>query len=238
MIKRYLKELGTQLLAKKGRGIVRMPLAHYLKQFKIDCVLDVGANIGQYGSELRTMGYRGRIESFEPMDAAFSKLSNAAKADSKWTTHNYALGNEDTDAEINVSANGPSSSFLQLSDNVKDAAVDLDYVGSEAVQIKRLDSVFSETVGSSDNVFLKIDTQGFERNVIEGASASLAGIKGVQMEVALVAHYEGEALIEEMLRVMREQGFDPWWIYHGFRNNKTFQMIQVDVFFVRRDAKT
>ena len=236
MIKRYLKEFGTHLLAKKGRGIVRMPLAQYLRQFEIDCVLDVGANVGQYGNELRNIGYRGRIESFEPMANAFSKLSDVAKKDPTWKIYNYALGNEDTDAEINISANGPSSSFLELSENVKDTGIGLDYVDSETVHVSRLDSVFSETVGSAKNVFLKIDTQGFERNVIEGANNSLARITGVQMEVALSAHYEGEALIEEMLGMMRERGFNPWWVYHGFRNNKTLQMIQVDVFFIRQEA--
>ena len=236
MIKSYLKELGTKLLAKKQRGIVRLPSAHYLNQFEIDCVLDVGANVGQYGSELRTMDYHGRIESFEPMSDAFSKLSITSKIDAKWNVHNFALGNENTHADLNLSANGPSSSFLELSDNVKDTGVNLDYVGSETVSVRQLDSVFPDVVGSANNIFLKIDTQGFERSVIEGAEKSLEKIRAVQMEVALVAHYEGEALIEEMLGMMRERGFDPWWVYHGFRHHATFQMIQVDLFFVRRNA--
>ena len=236
MIKRYLKEFAASLLAKKGRRIVRKPLAHYLKQFEIDCVLDVGANVGQYGKELRKMGYRNRIESFEPMTSAFTVLTDVVQTDAKWKVHNHALGNENTDAELNLSANGPSSSFLELSDNVKDTGVDLEYVGSETVQIRKLDSVFEDVVGPANNVFLKIDTQGFERSVIEGAAQSLEKVKAVQMEVALVAHYEDEALIEEMLSMMRERGFDPWWVYHGFRHNTTFQMIQLDLFFVRRNT--
>ena len=236
MIKTHLKNFCLNLLAKKGRGIVRLPLANYLRQFEIDCVLDVGANVGQYGGSLRKMGYQNRIESFEPMSSAFSVLSGTAQSDTNWNLHDYALGNEDSSAELNLSANGPSSSFLELSDNVKDTGVDLDYVGSESVQIRKLDSVFQEVAGSANNVFLKIDTQGFERSVIEGAEKTLKNIRAVQMEVALVAHYEGEALIEEMLGMMREQGFDPWWVYHGFRHHATFQMIQVDLFFVRRNA--
>ena len=236
MIKSRFKNFCSSLLAKKGRRIVRLPLAHYLKQFEIDCVLDVGANIGQYGSSLRKLGYRGPIESFEPMTSAFSDLTKASHSDAKWTAFNYALGNEETSSELNLSANGPSSSFLEMSDNVKDTGVDLDYVGSETVHVHRLDSVFREVVGPAKNVFLKIDTQGFERSVIQGAKKSLDKIRAVQMEVALVAHYEGEALIEEMLGMMRERGFDPWWVHHGFRHHSTFQMIQVDLFFVRRNS--
>lgn len=236
MLKTYIKNILSELLAKKGRRIVRLPLAHYLRQLQVDCVLDVGANVGQYGSSLEKLGYQGRIESFEPMSSAFSVLTNAAQSNRNWNLHNYALGNEDTNSTLNLSANGPSSSFLELSDNVKDTGIDLDYVGSETVSVRRLDSVFQEVVGDAGNVFLKIDTQGFERNVIEGAEKSLERIRAVQMEVALVAHYEGEALIEQMLVMMRERGFDPWWVHHGFRHSKTFQMIQVDLFFVRRNS--
>lgn len=230
-----LKKVGSKLLAKYGREVVRMPMAHFLNYLKIDLVLDVGANVGQYGSKLRRLGYRSSIESFEPVSKAFSSLSQVAKHDGNWNAHNFALGDADTGADINISAFAPSSSFLELSDNVKDAPIDLDYVNSEHVQIKKLDSVFSKIAGTDNNVLLKIDTQGFERNVIDGASNSLAKIAGVQMEVALVPHYEGESLIEDMIGIMRSHCFDPWWLFHGFRNTKTMQMIQTDIFFVRRD---
>jgi len=225
----------SNAFARRGRRITRFPLPQYLRDFGIDCVLDVGANSGQYAMEIRGLGYRGRIESFEPLPQVFAELKSAAAGDRLWNVHDYALGSESCVRPINVSANSPSSSFLPMDSRVTTDAVDLSTVGTVDVEIKRLDEVFSDVCVAAKNVFLKIDTQGFERNVIEGATDSLRKICMVQMELALVANYQGETLIEEMIGIMRERGFVPWWLMDGFRNPRTLQLYQTDVFFVRAD---
>ncbi|MEQ1828805.1 MAG: FkbM family methyltransferase, partial [Pirellula sp.] len=94
--------------------------------------------------------------------------------------------------------------------------------------------VFEEVRGTSQRLYLKIDTQGFERNVIEGSKETLPCFDVVQMELALISNYHGESLIEEMIRLMRERGFVPWWFLDGFKNPKTLQLYQTDVFFVNK----
>lgn len=230
-MKRTLKRYATKILAKKGRRIVRDPLAKYLTDFKIDCVLDVGANKGQFASGIRKDGYTGRIESFEPLSNAIKALKAKCDADSNWNVHPCALGDTTEKREINISTNQPSSSFLEL-DNASDSStVDLTYVGKETVQISRLDDVFESVRGNAKHIYLKIDTQGFERSVITGALESLPHIAMVQMELSLVSMYVGEALLDEMVAVMRGHGFSPWWVLGGFQNVDTLQMFQVDVFF-------
>src|SRR5690242_8065586 len=76
----------------------------------IDVVLDVGANIGQYGEELRRLGYRGRIVSFEPMSAAFAELQARAQADGRWQVIHAGLGAQAGTARINLAGNSASSS--------------------------------------------------------------------------------------------------------------------------------
>lgn len=228
-----LRALLRRSLLRRGVTICPYPLKKYLADFKIDCVLDVGANIGQFAEDVRGIGYRGRIESFEPMSTAFSLLHERAKKDQQWRVHNFALGDVDSTLELSISANGPSSSFLPLSEDAQKAEVDLAYVAKEHVRVKRLDDLFSGLRGQAKHFFLKIDTQGYEKNVIDGASRCLDQIAGVQVELSLTRQYEGELLASEFLTMMSSLDFTPYWFVHGYRSKATMQLKQIDVLFFR-----
>ncbi len=230
-LKRYI----SQFSANQGRRITRYPLREYLENFGIDCVLDVGANIGQFGSEIRSLGYTGKIDSFEPLSTAMLTLQSLAENDPLWTPYPFALGSGNESMDINVSANSPSSSFLPLNAELDTGSIDLSTVSTETVQIKKLDDVFADIVGDARNIYLKVDTQGYESSVLDGAEKSLPSIAMVQMELSLVTNYDGEMLIEEMMQRMRSLGFTPWWLLDGFRHPGTLQLFQADVFFVRND---
>src|SRR6185503_14619714 len=81
---------------------------------RIGLVVDIGANTGQYGSMLRRSGYKGPLLSIEPLSAAFRELSRRAGRDPNWSTIEAAVGAQNTEAEINVSANSASSSLLPM----------------------------------------------------------------------------------------------------------------------------
>jgi len=229
----FIKSFASKSLAKQGRRITRDPISHYLSSFKIDCVFDVGANKGQFATGIRQGGYTGRIESFEPLSDALSVLRTASAQDGNWNVNPFAMGNQACSQEINISANQHSSSFLDFDDAMDNTHIETDYVGTETVKIETLDNVYEDIRANAERVYLKIDTQGFERSVIEGGHKSLEHINLVQMELSLIANYKGESLIEEMISIMRSQNFSPWWILDGFRNSKTLQLYQADVFFVR-----
>lgn len=235
MIGKFFKDLVLAELKKRGRKISRDPTQRYIADFGIDCVLDVGANNGQFASSLRSLGYLGRIESFEPLSEALQNLQEAAAADPQWNVHAFALGSEDCTKTINISASQPSSSFLPLDPSLGSHQLDQSYIGEEHVRIRKLDAVYPSISDDSKSILLKIDTQGFEREVIRGAKECLGEIKLVLMELSLVPNYQGEALIEEMIRMMREHNFDPWWIIPGFKNVATLQLYQVDVFFANKN---
>jgi FkbM family methyltransferase len=145
----------------------------FLKNNAISVVIDVGANIGQYGSELRSIGYEGKIISFEPTNDAFTKLEALSKKDKKWDVFHYSLGEFDGDSEINISKNSVSSSLLNNLPQLIESAPAAAFVAKEKISVKKLDTIFNDLRTDSDAVYLKIDTQGYENMVLNGALNSL-----------------------------------------------------------------
>lgn len=229
------RELVCDRLHRTGYDIVRYPLTRYLLEREINVVLDVGANTGQYAQELRELGYMGRIVSFEPLSEAYEKLSMFASADSAMDTMNVAIGRESAEVEINVSGLDCSSSFLQMLPSHIDINEDYAPVAKETAKVITLDSIFQDHVTTGDCAFLKIDTQGFEREVIEGAQDSLANIVGLQVELTLTPLYSDQPLIEDIILVLRDYGFVPVWLQHGFKDPQTQYLKQVDGFFMRQE---
>ena len=135
-------------LVKHGGRLLGLEISRYrpfaarradrLDALAIETVIDVGANVGQYGQELRRHGYRGRIVSYEPLTEAYRVLEQAAASDPEWECHNLALGATDERRELTVAANLASSSLLTMTDEMRALIPD---VGVELVSVKRLDGL-------------------------------------------------------------------------------------------------
>ena len=118
-------------------------LGELLRQLEIDCVLDVGANIGQYHDFLRNkVLYEGTIVSFEPVSHHVACLRERAQADPNWHIEAHALGARDGNLSINVMVSDQFSSFLEP-DNSKINDYDGLNVPSrtETVAVKTIDTV-------------------------------------------------------------------------------------------------
>lgn len=210
-----------------------------LEHFKINKILDVGANKGQYASSIRKSGFQGDIISFEPMKEAFAALQQLALRDSRLTALNFALGDTEAKTTINVAGNSISSSILEMLPAHIDAAPHSSYVDQEEITIKTLDSVFFDYCRPEDNIFLKMDTQGFEKNVLDGASQSLKYIQGIQVEMSLVPLYRGGILFDEMNAYLKEKGFDLYSLENGFWHVSNGRLLCVDgIFFKASEAKS
>lgn len=205
-----------------------------MERNKIDLVFDVGANAGQYGARIRAEGYKGRIVSFEPLNSAFSELAKRSARDADWTAVNVALGDRSGVAEINISGNSQSSSLLGMLPSHVEAAPGSVYIGREEITISTLDAIFDDYWKAGDSVFLKIDAQGYERNIVEGAQKSLERVVGVQMELSLVPLYDGEALLAEMIDYMTDRGYVLMSVDPTYGNRETGQMLQADCMFFRQ----
>lgn len=203
-----------------------------LAKHGVDLVLDVGASVGAYGTTLRSFGYTGRIHSFEPLSAAFADLQATVAADDLWTARNVALGAEAGEAVINVASNSASSSILPMLDTHIDAAPSVRYVGTETIELARLDDETKELLTPSTRPFLKLDTQGFERDVLSGGAATVDACVGIQMELSLVPLYDGGMLIDEAVGWAYANGFQMVGIEQGY-TAPSGEILQIDGVFIR-----
>jgi FkbM family methyltransferase len=208
---------------------------HQLESHGVSVVLDVGANSGQYAGELRAAGFTGRIVSFEPLSGPFSVLESKASGDPLWECRRCALGDSDGVIEINVAGNsGESSSVLPMLKTHQDAFPPANYVGTEQVAIHRLDTIAPEILRPSDVVYLKLDVQGFEKQALAGAAATVQDrCVGIQLELSFVPLYEGGALIREALDVAYSLGFTLTGFSPVFVDMRNGRTLQVDGIFFR-----
>jgi FkbM family methyltransferase len=210
---------------------------HLLESYKIDTVLDIGANAGQYALELRRdIRFTHRILSFEPLSTAFQLLRAQAEHDPAWEVFNYALGATEEKREIHVAANSFSSSLLHMLPAHMKSAPRSKYIGKEVIEVKTLDSLFPDLCKGAKRIYMKIDTQGFERKVLEGAEQALPYIDTVQMEMSLIPLYAGELLFNEMCLLMGTKGYTLIALESAFSDPDSGQLLQVDGVFHRFPA--
>ena len=207
-----------------------MLLNHYV----VNKVIDIGANEGQFAGFIRISGFIGELHSFEPLNDAFQKISKLAEEDKNWTVYQLALGDNCCTSEINVSENSVSSSILDMNSSHLELAPQSRYTKKQEIEIRTLDSLKDTLQLDKGNIFLKIDTQGFEKNVLVGAENVLQYIDTIQLELSLVPLYNGEELFFEISKYLYEKGFSLVKIIPGIYDKKTRETLQFDGIFHRK----
>jgi FkbM family methyltransferase len=241
VVKSTLGSLGYTLLDLSKNNDLRVFLPGHLKSvlesLQVNCIIDVGANKGEYGLMLRRIGYQGRIISFEPVREVFDKLKQTAAGDESWTTLNFACGSEESERDINIFALDVLNSLLPPSPQM--SLIDPAGVGrTEKVKVVRLESIFDEVINGLDDarVFLKTDAQGYDLEVIKGAGKGLTQVVGLQSEIAVQPLYLGVPDYLEFLAFCRERGFEPTGFFPIFHSPTSRQMIELDAVLTRREA--
>lgn len=233
IIRSILNPIGYEIVKYKSYNPPHIVL-DLLKMNNIQAVLDVGANTGQYSLGLRKAGFKGRILSFEPVSTAYQELKTRALNDRNWQTFNFALGETDGYSSIHISGHSPSSSILPMTLLHIDASPGSEYLSEEKIEVKTLDSIYDTLGLKGENVFLKVDTQGYEKKVLDGALRSLSSIKGLQLELSAYELYEGEEIYYSICRFVEERNFRLMRIIPGFSHKGTHEMLQFDALFFRK----
>lgn len=229
-----------------GFDIVRCPFPDWLplrehlrdifSRLAINCVLDVGANFGQYGSFLRRCGYEGWIISFEPIADNFEKLSRQIATDSRWRAYQYALGDEEQSLPINVTQVSLFSSFLKPNAYCSERFGDEGRIQrTEHVTVKRLDSVLLDLISEipDPRVYLKVDAQGYDLNVIKGLGTQVALIRALQTELSVQSIYSGVTGYLTSLQTLSELGFEPTGFFPVNRDQDHVRVIEFDCIMTR-----
>ena len=235
MVKKLIRSSGWDLRRYKHVHVPVYQLVSAFEMQQINVVFDIGANEGQFAKEIRENGYSGKIVSFEPLSSARKKLEEHASGDPNWEVHEQsAIGCEDSEIEINIAGNSVSSSVLPMLSSHACAADGSAYIGSEKVPIAKLDSVADRYLFKGSRLFIKIDTQGFEWQVLDGARETLDLACGLLCELSLVPLYDGQRLWRDICDRLEAEGFMLWALQNGFTDPRTGQSLQMDGVFLRK----
>jgi FkbM family methyltransferase len=209
-------------------------LTRFLSVAHPTAVFDVGANIGQYGLSLRRCGFAGRIVSFEAIPSVHARLSAVAAADRDWIVAPCcALGREPGKALINVARNSVSSSILPMHEAHLQAAPDSRYLAGETVRVERLDDIAQTLLPTDRRLMLKIDTQGYEEEVLAGANRVLGSVSALQLELSVAPLYQGAPSLRRILELCEGLGFHLHGLIPGFYEEKSGRLLQMDGLFLR-----
>lgn len=233
IIKKNIQKTGFTIARYPAPDLKRRILTY--RHFKVDTLLDVGANSGQYAGLMRELGYKGNIHSFEPTSMAFNLLSNKSKKDKNWHVHQLAIGANTGEIEINISENSFSSSILEIEKLHVKSAPQSRYINKETVPIETIDNLFPVITKGAKAIYMKIDTQGYESEVLKGAENSLHKIQCIQLEMSLVKLYKNEWLFEETLDYLKKKYFEIYTIEPEFYDTNTGQLLQVDAILYNKN---
>lgn len=192
----------------------------------IDSIWDVGANQGQFAFMAHSVWPQLPIYSFEPDPDCFNLLQqNFDKFQISGKPFNIGLGAERGDLELRRYADNVNNSFLP---RPQDQHVLQDKVTVHCTTLNEIAASLAET----KSAFLKLDVQGFELAVLEGASDFLRRCRYVLAEVAFSPSYTGGAHAEEVMLVLRNQGFKCIQLLDVLRDERSSHIVEADMLFI------
>jgi len=240
IFRKIFKVLGYEIIKSKKHPTLGSHTINLINQYDIDLVLDVGANTGQFAKKLRIDGYIGDIHSFEPVTATFQYLLDASKGDSKWHVHKKALSFEEGELEINISESSDLSSFLGANVFGKDRFTQIKNFESEVVDVSTVDAFLENEIPSygSRNIFLKMDTQGFDLQVFAGASKTINCIRCLLTELSFIPIYDGMPHYLKSLKRYEDSGFAVSSFFPISRKSKKdFTVVEMDCTMINQSIQ-
>ena len=229
-IKSALHQIGYDLVKVPHPESHGRELLELIDRQQINCVLDVGARHGEFALWLRQIGYSGHICSFEPVAENFQKLSQSMHTDADWTGFNFALGETGGEQTINVTAGSAMSSFLQPNAFAKqEFNEDSEVVQGEVVKVTPLREVMDQILARIEQprCLLKLDTQGYDLEVIRGAKSCLESVRALQSEVSIKPIYESMPDYAEAIAEYQSLGFELVGL-HPVKRDRAGAVIEFD----------
>lgn len=233
--KKIAKLFGYELIKRSKQPTSSSHIINLINHYKIDIVLDVGANQGQYGRMLREEGYAGEIHSFEPVTKTFEYLYNACINDNSWFAHKFAMGDTCGEETVHITESSDLSSFLKPNDFGKEKYKKIKISDTETVEISTIESFLTNHVKELDRrrILLKMDTQGYDLNVFKGALNAIHHIDCILSEISLIPIYSGMPHYLDVLREYEEHGFAVTGLYPISRN-KNLSVIEMDCVLISK----
>ena len=191
-----------------------------------DHVTDVGADIGAFATACFHAWPGVTVDSFEPL----RNLENL-RPDGPWQWHQVALGKAAGRSVIWQNEFSPSSSLLEMCDLHRQAFPYTIQTDPVEVDVARLDSYPDRVHGRA---LLKIDVQGYELQVLEGAGELLDRYAAVVLEVSWVELYRGSATPDAIWAFLTGRGFVHDRRVDQMPHPVTREVLQSDELWMRR----
>lgn len=250
LLERILRKIWLKVRANKAEPpISEAELDRCRKQAKIDefvrkhqwltkknikSVIDIGANVGQFALNIRALLPDAAIYSFEAIPSVYEDLLQNFSSDEKFKAYNVGLGNEQGKTTFYVNNFSDSSSFLKMTDTHKDNFPITSH-GEKTIEIiiDKLDNILS--VKDLEQPYLvKLDVQGFEKEVILGGSNIIKNADYVISEVSFVELYEKQILFDTIYKMMKEFGFEYVGNFDQLASYVNGEIMQADAIFRRK----
>jgi FkbM family methyltransferase len=200
--------------------------------FRFDTVIDVGANIGQFAVTAHCANPAARVFCFKPLKGCVERLRDLAKDYPRLTIYDHGLGSEAAEFEINVASNLGSSSILDFTDLQLETYPGVTVVGKETIRVDTLDAVATAEM-TAGRTLLKMDVQGFELEVLKGATRALEQVEAIYLEASFIPLYAEQPLATELIVWLDQHGFGLAAIYNVDSGAGTMPS-QADCLFLRK----
>ena len=201
-----------------------------LQNLSCECVVDVGANRGQFALIARKVFPLAKIHSFEPLEEPAQIFKKIFSNDPNVTLYPYAIGREKTTATIHITKDDDSSSLLPITKTQSNM-----FPGATEKETRQVNVLpLSQALGTTSippASLLKIDVQGFELGVLQGCEDVLDKFSYLYIECSFIELYEGQALAHQIISWLEQRNF----ILSGIHNlyyEKNGRAIQGDFLFI------
>lgn len=200
---------GIKYVIHKSASLASFGIANALSKIDptIKTVIDVGANIGQFATAIHQFYPSVQIFSFEPVPKCFQLLQKNVKSLRYISVFNLALGSENGKISFFENAHSHASSALKVSEYQKMNTPKTKTYKEIKVDCQRLDD-FKFEKPLQTPILLKLDVQGYEKSVLEGATLFLNQVDFLLLETSFIPMYDNEPLFDEMHTYLKEKGFE------------------------------
>jgi FkbM family methyltransferase len=229
------KAAGYEMTKYSKHPSSRSHMINLINHYEIDLVLDVGANVGQFGKILRQEGYKGEIHSFEPASTSYKLLKEASQKDDQWFIHKRAMAEQKGELELNLAESSDLSSFLPANDFGKAKYKKIVACTTETVDVSTISHFLKNNINDYQKrrIFLKMDTQGYDLKVFTGALDVIDCIDFILSEISFIPIYDGMPRYLETLQTYEQYNFIISGLYPISRK-KDLSVVEMDCMMLNK----
>ena len=195
-------------------------------------ILDIGAYRGMFSKCAHYVFPDAKIYAFEPLKDCFEELNLLKKSNPNLECFNVAVGEKSSETFIHKSSYDASSSILKMDVSHKQAFPDSADEQLVKIQVESLDTLLAETILMAP-LLMKIDVQGYEKYVLDGASETLKQTDYIICEMSFSHLYNGQALFHDIYMRLVNAGFRFYGHLAELQHPTTAEVLQIDGLFIK-----